>query len=210
MTIADGITATGRGVAAAPPDVVRLLFASEVTDASVQTSLDRAADALAAMREALRRGGVDEVDLRSTEASLWSGPDHPDSVVRHTARFGLAATVRSLGTAGSLISAALTAAGDAERMTGMSFSHAHPETLQAKAREAAMSDARAKATQLAELAGRDLGEVREITEGIEPGSPVPLPRQAIALAAADTVPVSAGQLEVNSAVTVRWAWSNTG
>jgi uncharacterized protein YggE len=63
---------TGRGAVAAPPDVVRLLFASEVTDASVQTALDRAADALAAMREVLRSGGVDEVDLRSTEASLWS------------------------------------------------------------------------------------------------------------------------------------------
>jgi uncharacterized protein YggE len=206
MTMADGITVTGHGVAAAPPDVVRLLFASEASDASVQTALDRATDALVAMREALGRGGVDEVDLRSTEASLWSRSDHPDSVVRHTARFGLEATVHSVGTAGRLISAALTAAGDAGRMTGMSFAHAHPEMLQAKAREAAMADARAKATQLAELAGRHLGEVREITEGIPPGPPVPLPRSAIALAA-DTVPVSEGQLEVSSAVTVRWAWA---
>jgi uncharacterized protein len=208
MTMADGITVTGRGAVAAPPDVVRLLFASEVTDAYVQTALDRAADALAAMREVLRSGGVDEVDLRSTEASLWSRNERPDSAVRHTARFGLEATVQSLPTAGRLISAALRAAGDAARMTGMSFSHAHPETLQAQAREVAMADARAKATQLAELAGRELGEVREIIEGIEPGPPVPLPRRAIA-SAADTVPVSEGQLEVNSAVTVRWAWAST-
>ena len=202
----DGITVTGTGVATAPPDIVRINFAAESTESSMQSALDTATAGLTAMRTALTDAGIADVDLRSTEASLWSGHNQPDGELRHTARFGLEATVRSVTDAGRVVTTALKAAGESGRMNGMSFAHSDPSSLQALAREKAVDAAKAKAEQLAELTGRTLGEVREVAEGqVGVGPPVPIGRMMAAAAAA--VPVSGGQLEVSAAVTIRWAWA---
>jgi uncharacterized protein YggE len=203
----DGITVTGSGTATAPPDVVRLMLAAESTESSMQSALDTATAGLTAMRTALTDAGIAEADLRSTEASLWSGQGQPDGALRHTARFGLEATVRSVIDAGRVVTAALKAAGESGRMNGMSFAHSDPSSLQAQARAKAVDAAKAKAEQLAALTGRTLGEVREVAEGqAGVGPPVPIGRMMAA--AAEAVPVSGGQLEVNAAVTIRWAWAS--
>jgi len=202
----DGITVTGSGTATAPPDVVRIILAAESTESTMQSALDTATAGVTAMRTALADAGIADADLRSTEASLWSGQSQPDGALRHTARFGLEATVRSVTDAGRVVTGALKAAGETGRMNGMSFAHSDPSSLQAQARQAAVDAARGKAEQLAALTGRALGEVREIAEGpMGAGPPVPIGRMMAV--AAESVPVSGGQLEVNAAVTIRWAWA---
>lgn len=207
MTDSSGITVTGYGSAGGAPDVVRLSLAAEARHASVQQALDDVAVALTSMRTVLGDGGVALSDLRSTEATLWSGSDKPGSRTMHTARFGLEVTVRQVDEAGRLLAAALDAAGDSGRMNGMAFAHADESALQAQARETAMHDARARAEQLAGLAGRQLGPVQEVVEGTSGGPPVPVDGRMFALAAAPAVPVSGGQLEVTARVVVRWAWA---
>ncbi len=202
-----GVTVSGHGGAAAAPDVVRLALAAEASAGSVSDALERASAGVSAMRSALVQGGVAETDLRTTETALWSdnGPTGRGPV-RHTTRLGLQATVRELAAAGRLLATALAAAGDSGRSNGLSFAHSDPTALRATAREAAFRDAQARAEQLAALAGRPLGAVREVVE-VDASAPVPVGRAYAMVASAEPVPVDAGEQEVRAAVTVSWDWA---
>jgi uncharacterized protein len=205
VTADEGITVTGYGAAGTAPDVVRLSLAAEAADVSVQEAINRASAGLTTLRQALLDGDVAENDVVSTEASAYT---EGGARTRHVARFGLVATVRDVARAGELLSAALAAAGDTGRMTGMSFGHSDPSALFAEAQERAMTDARDRATRLAELAGRSLGPVVEVIEGRAGGPPVPIPGpRQMAMAVADFMPVSPGELEVSAVVSVRFAWA---
>jgi uncharacterized protein YggE len=86
-----------------------------------------------------------------------------------------------------------------------SFEHADRPDLLIAARDAAFSDALDRAGQLAARAGRELGPVQQILEGMpawarESGTAV--------MAMADSAPsVDPGTLGVTAAVTVSWAWA---
>ena len=204
MTDVEGITVNGYGSAGAPPDVVRLSLAAEASDVSVQQAIDRAASGLSALRQALLDSGVAERDLVSAEASAYT---EGGTRTRHVARFGLTATVREVARAGELLSTALAAAGEAGRLNGMSFDHSDSSNLVADAQRQAMTDAHARATRLAELAGRPLGPAVEIVEGGAGRPPTPLGGFRMATVAMDAVPVSPGELNVSVVVTVRYAWA---
>ena len=78
-------------------------------------------------------------------------------------------------------------------------------SLAATARERAFADARARAEQYADLAGRTLGEVALVEEGGGPGSdPFPVARIAAGSLSMESVPVEPGLRSVAAAVTVRW------
>ena len=66
-----------------------------------------------------------------------------------------------------------------------------------------MKDARAKATQLASLAGVSLGQVVSIQDS-DTGGPIPV-RATSAAAAAEATPIEGGQLEIQTTVRVTWA-----
>jgi uncharacterized protein len=200
-----GVTTTGRGAAVAEPDVVVVDLGAEASATDVQAALDAAGTGLAAAREALLAGGVASADLRTTHTSTWTQPA-PDAGApdRVTARLTLRATVRDVAVAGSLVRTALGAAGPAARLDTMGFAVSDPGPLAARAREEAFADARAKAAQFAELAGRGLGAVVEVSEQ-GPGA-VPMPR-ALSAGAADAMVVDPGREQVEATVTVRWAWA---
>jgi uncharacterized protein YggE len=201
---ATGITVSASGAASAPPDRAVLRIAAEAGAQSVQATVERAAAAIDLMRNALLEAGVVASDLRSTEASVYR--DHDRASRGYVARFGLSATVQDVTAAGSLAQAALTAGGDSARLDGLSFAHSDPAALHAAAREIAFANARAKAEQLAGLAGRVLGTVDEIIEheagGGGPIRPVPMFAQE-----ASAMSFEAGEQEVSVAVTVRWGWA---
>lgn len=195
-----GITVTGTGRACAPPDVVVLRLAAEASGPAVSGALAAAGAGLSAARDALVAGGVATTDLRTTETALWSdGAQTP----RHTARLGLAATVRDLDDAESLLAAALAAAGDTARLVGVGFEHSDPTALEGMARGAAFADALARARDYARLAHRALGPVVAVVEG-GARAPVPVAR-ALAVEAAG-LPLHGGDQEVAVSVTVTWSW----
>lgn len=201
---ATGITVTASGAASATPDRAILQFAAETSAPNVQAAVERATAAIGVMRNALLEAGVAASDLRSTQASVYR--EHDRGARRYVARFGLSATVQDVTAAGSIAQAALAAGGDSARMDGLSFTHADPAALRATAREIAFANARAKAEQLAGLAGRALGAVEEITEHEAGGGGpvVPIPRPA---AETGTMSFAAGEQEVSVGVTVRWSWA---
>lgn len=200
-----GVTVTGNGRVAGPPDVVRLDLAAETSAVSIQTALSGASAGQEAMRAALLAAGVRQEDLRTTQTSahIDYGPSG-EGPRGYVARLGLSATVRDVASAGAVVTQALEAAGEAARLDGLVFSHSDPSGLLKAAREAAFADATAKAEQYAALAGRQLGTIQRVDEtSTGGGGPIPVFR---AQAFAADMAVEPGEQEVGASVTVRWAW----
>ncbi len=201
-----GVTVTGAGTAAAPPDVMHLELAAEAEATGVQEALDQASAALERMRRALLGQGVDAADVASGPIGVNPRYDQKSRVCGYAAELRLRVMLRDLATAGSVLSAAVAAGGNAARVYSMSLEHSDPAELLRRAREAAWQDAHARAVQYARLAGRELGDVVAVTES--PDGPQPIPRAAyfaeLSGAAVASVPVEAGTSTVTVRVTARW------
>ena len=200
-----GVLVTGTGAAAGPPDIAVLDLGAEVRAATAGAALDAVSLAVAAMREALVAAGLVERDLATAALTLTPYYDDFPVVAGYQASLALKARSRSVEAVGALVVAAASAAGDAARIRGIAFEHSDPRGLETSARELAWADARARAEQLAALAGRPLGEPVSIEEGVaHPGRPPgPVMR---AMASAD-LPVDAGESSVCVQLAVRWSFA---
>jgi uncharacterized protein len=197
---ARSVTVAGVGRATGVPDVLRLQCGAEAEASSAEEALDRCSVGLTRMRDVLTGAGVATDDLVSSGLSLY----HDAHRARFTARLGLRATVRDVSAAGRLVTEVVRAGGDAARLDSVAFEHSDPTALDVQARAAAFEEARARATQYAELAGATLGAVQSIEEALS--SPGPFPRMGrLAMAAAEaSVPIEPGTAEVQVRVEVRW------
>lgn len=205
--VRDTITVTGVGTAQAVPDVVVATFGSELQAGTVSEALDGAVRATAEVIAQLRAGGVGDLDLTTGAASIWSMADQHGRVAGYVATQRLTARLRSVATAGALVGEAIAAGGDAARLHGLSFGLTEAQSVNEWARVQAWRDARAKAGQLATLAGRTLGQVVRIREG-EPAESSRSPdREAVSpgLAAAQ-LPMQPGTETVTVTIEVEWAF----
>jgi len=203
----DGVLVVGVGRVAVRPDALLARLGAEVTAQSVAVALDGSSRAVAALTAALRTAGVGDADLQTAGASVHAAYDATGHPRGWSATEQLTARLRDLGSAGSQLSAALGAAGDAGRLHDLRLVVADPATLSgaaAQARREAWADALATATQHAELAGRALGPVRSVREaGPQTSGGGGLETAALRSPA---LPVEAGEHEVQVGVEVRWAF----
>jgi uncharacterized protein YggE len=115
----------------------------------------------------------------------------------------LSVSVRKVDSAGKVIDDAVGAGGNNAIVQSISFTIEDTEALTQAAREDAMKEARAKAGQLANHAGVNVGKPISIIEG---GAAIPYEVSPIAARAADTAtPIEPGQLQVVVSVTVLYA-----
>ncbi len=198
------VTVTGHGRAAAAYDEATLRLAASARAANPSDATARATYAMSSMRDAVLGGGVDAGALVTTNVSLSPVHDPWPTVVAYEASLALSVKLTELARVGSLLVAAVGAGGDGARVDGISFSHHDPAALERLARDAAFSDARAKAEQYAGLAGQALGEVRHVVEAEMGGAPMPRRMMAMAESAGAGVPVDAGEGAVSAVVTVTW------
>jgi uncharacterized protein len=190
------ITVLGEGEARGKPDVARASLGVEATAERVGPAL---ADANARMRgllAAIRRSGVADKDIRTTDFSVFFEQDPAPPRAGEASRSGryhvrnsVEVTIRDLARASDVLDAALAAGGNAA--SGISFAIDDPGPLRASARQAAIVDARSRAEALAHAAGVAVGPVFSISEG---GGAGPRPMLARAMAASAGPPVEAGEL----------------
>jgi hypothetical protein len=200
-----GIAVSGSGSAFGEPDVAVVSLGVEVEAQSVTEARDRAAEAMNAMLDALKDGGVAEEDLRTTRFSVQPQYDFFDGR-REFRGFAVDNTVtvkiRTIDDTGELIDAALTAGGDLARVDSLRFTIDDPSALEDEARREAMANARDKAETLAEVAEVELGPPSSISEVARP---ISIRLEAAAYAAADEfvgTPIELGELEVRVDVQV--------
>lgn len=203
------IVVPGVGRVVFRPDVASLRLGVVVVRPTAGEARQAAAATMTAVVDALRAGGVDPKDLRTSLVSLDAVRDYSSErgprVTGYQLSNAVEATVRTIDAAGSLIDAALGAG--ATSLDGLSFRLADPRDALAEARRLAVADARGRAETLALEAGVQLGRVVAMSEGgfVAPGPPYPIAALQMKSVSDVATPVEAGTDELSVAVTVTFA-----
>jgi uncharacterized protein YggE len=198
----DSVLVSGTGNVFGEPDTLAADFAVEADASTVGEALDRANAAATRMRDTLARAGVVKADLQTSNVGISPKRNEHNDITGYTVSQGLTAKIRNLPQAGTLMSAAVKAGGDAARLNGISFSISDEAELLVEARKRAFADARGKAGLYAREAGRSLGRVVKVSEE-NPGYGRPFGQYAMA-AADSAVPIEPGRQQLTVTVTVEW------
>ena len=202
-----GIMVGGQGVVSAPPDVAVLTLGASARAATVSDASAQVADAMNRLLGSIKDNGVQEKDIQTVQFSVHEERDYRNGqsiLVGFRATHTVRAKVREVAKAGRIIDDAVRATGDLLQLQGIAFAIDDPTALRGQAREKAMAEARAKAEQLARLAGVTLGRPLSISEGTALPPPIPLPLRA-APENAGGQPIASGEMEVAVNVQVLYA-----
>jgi uncharacterized protein YggE len=206
----NGLSVTGTGRASGPPDIVILQIGVQADAVNVAAAREQAAVAAQAVTDSVKKNGVDDKDVRTSQFSIQPQYDTSRtgaSVIRsYRVSNVLTVKVRKIDNAGKVIDDAASAGGNNTVVQSIAFSIDNPTKLQDTAREDAMKQAQARASQLAKLGNVSLGKPISISES---GGVQPFFANASALAAprtADTsTPIESGQLDITVTVNVLYA-----
>ncbi|MGI8574614.1 MAG: SIMPL domain-containing protein [Egibacteraceae bacterium] len=205
----EGITVVGTGRVSGVPDTLRVTVGVAVQRPEIQQALDAANSAATDLLAALADAGIDETDVATAEFSVQpryeeQEPGENDPVVRgYEVRNLVDVTVRDLDRAGEVLGTAVEAAGDAARVQGVRFDLEDNGALLQSARERAFAEARAKAEQYAQLAGRELGSLISLRE--QAASAPQAEEFAARMADEAAVPLQPGSEEVSVSLVAVWA-----
>jgi len=203
--VENGITVTGAGYSSVPPDVMTVDLGISVLAGTVAEGRSVATAKARALIASLKDRGVADQDVQTARYTIHPEYDHHEGQQRlrgYRVSNDLQMALRDLGSAGEILDAAAEAGGDEVTINNVSFSVENQSAARDQAREAAWSDALARAEHLARLSGRTLGDVAGIVEssGSTPG-PGPLARMAMA---AETAPIEAGTTSIQVSLEVRF------
>ncbi|MCM2560650.1 SIMPL domain-containing protein [Lutimaribacter sp. EGI FJ00015] len=195
------MTVTGNGVTTQAPDMMIVMVGVESRKKTAQEAMAETSAAMTRLQERLQAEGVAPRDIQTTQVSLDAVYDNQPDRQRTLAGFSASNTVtvrvRELAKAGSILGALVE--DGANRIGRVSFALQDSTKAMDDARRDAVSDARRKATLLAEAAGVQLGALRDIRE-VGGGNPDPMPMAR--MAAESVVPLAEGELTLNAAVTL--------
>jgi uncharacterized protein YggE len=201
------VSVTGTGSAEAAPDLMVVSIGVECRADSVAAAWSRAGTSSDAVASTFRRHGVADEDIRTSglnvRADLVWREGEGQSVTGYVAASSLTVSLRTPGSASAAISEAVEAGGNDVRLDGLQLGFADAVAVMALARGAAWADARAAASQLAALAGAELGEVASVRQQPLPSAPIPVGGMQRAFAT-DALTVEAGESAVSASVTVAW------
>jgi uncharacterized protein YggE len=201
-TTTNTVTASGAGTAQATPDTAEMSFGVTTTSPNAKSALDEAAKGAEQIAAAVKKQGVADEDIQTQDVSVYPqtvDQDGKQVVTGYQASLSVRVKVRDIAKLGEIISAA-NAAG-ANNISGPMFTVDDPAPARAEAIDEAVADARKSAEAMAEAAGKSVGEVLSMSSS-DVGLPGPMYRAAAMEAAADSVPIEPGQLDISANVVV--------
>ncbi len=202
-----GITVTGTGEVTGTPDTVEINLGVSVLEETVQAATSIAAEKANALIGILTDGGVDRKDITTTDYSIYPEYDYSSNqqrLIGYRVSNTVRVKIRDIETTGSVIDNAAAAGGDDVVVNGIQFSLDDDAELVEAARSAAWEDAMAKATQLAQLSGQQLGAAISINETVTNQPPPVYFERAMAADAAET-PIEPGTSAVTITLQVNFA-----
>jgi uncharacterized protein YggE len=207
----EGIWVSGEGRVVAVPDVAILRLGIEAQGATVAESQDQAREAMDKVMKALQDEGVAEKDIQTqyfniNRISRLDNEEDKEVITGYRVTNMVTAKIRDVAKAGDVIDAVAAAGGDYTRIDSIGFTVDDTSEYYKEAREQAVSDAEAKAQQLADAAGVKLGRPLYITESSY--VPGPIYRQDM-IAKAEGAPavetaISPGEMEITLNVQISY------
>jgi uncharacterized protein YggE len=157
------ITVVGTGTAYAAPDTATVELGVESRNASIRDAFTEANSTIDTIITQLVELGIAREDISTTGLNIhrdYYGMESGDGgyVVSNVVRVN----VRDVTLIAEVINSAVE--GGANQLYGLNFSVSNATDLNSTARSDAMADARARAEELAQLAGLTLGSVTKIVE----------------------------------------------
>ncbi len=206
----EGIWVNGQGQVPAIPDIATISLGIQSQSTNVSDAQSQASGAMDSVMKALKANGVADKDIQTQYFNIqrvtrWDDKSQQEIVMGYQVTNAVAVKIRKMDTIGTVIDAVATAGGDLTRVNGIGFSVDDPTPYYKAAREKAMADAKAKATQLATLSGITLGKPPYISENTYTPAPVYAARDMAAGSAAKLVtPISAGETTISVNVQVTY------
>jgi uncharacterized protein len=197
------LSVLGTGSVTTKPDTARISAGVTTQAPNAADAISANAEAMSKVIEALKRAGVASKDLQTEFVS--ANPRYDDNgqaIVGYSASNSVSAVVRELSKVGDVIDAAVAAG--ANNVNGPSLARDDQDKLYRDALEAAVANARQKATALANAAGVSVGKIRSLSES--PQSVGPVMFDALAAKEAAT-PIEPGTAEITASVRVVFAIS---
>jgi uncharacterized protein len=207
-----GIWVSGTGKVSVVPDLAIVTLGVSAQTPTVAEAQAQAAAAMDKVMTALKNNGVADKDIQTQNFSISQVTRYDDKtqtniILGYNVSNTVVAKLRNISKVGATIDAVVTAGGDYIRFNGLNFSIDKPEQYYPKAREQAMSDAKAKADQMAQLSGVTLGTPTYISESSYvppvPG-PIMFKGDMAAAGAAPSTAISAGEMDVTVNVQVAY------
>jgi len=163
-----GIWVTGEGSVTVVPDVANLNLGVEAEAETVALAQAQAAAAMQAVMDELNARGVADTDIKTQHYNIYPIRDYQKDttvIVGYRVTNTITVKIRDVENTGAIIDAVTTAAGDNIRINSIYFTVDDSSAYLVQARANAMDDTKAKAQQLADLAGMSLGNPTYISEG---------------------------------------------
>ncbi|MGE5229145.1 MAG: SIMPL domain-containing protein [Deltaproteobacteria bacterium] len=197
------VTASGAGTTQAVPDTAEMSFGVTTTSSNAKTALDDASKTAEQIAAAVKKQGVADEDIQTQDVSVYPqtvDQDGKQVITGYQASLSVRVKVRDIATLGEVITAA-NAAG-ANSISGPSFTIGDPAPARAEAIDEAVADARKSAEAMAEAAGKSVGEVLSMSSSDAGMVAGPMYRAQAMDAAAESVPIEPGQLDISANVVV--------
>lgn len=208
----EGIWVSGTGEVTAVPDIATLRLGIQAQETSVAEAQSKAAGAMDRVMAALTDSGVAKKDIQTQyfniqQVTRWDNEKGQQIVIGYQVTNMVTAKIREIDKVGTIVDAVASAGGDLTRIDSIGFSVDDPSVYYEEARQKAIADARARAEQLANLAGVKLGKPTYISESAQ--VPPPIYAQGVYEKAAGALvvetPISPGEMKISLNVQLTYA-----
>jgi uncharacterized protein YggE len=202
---APSITTQATAIVTGTPDEMQVVLGVQTSAATANGALNTNNTNANALLATLKSRGVAAPDLQTSGLSIQPNYNAKSVITGYQVSNTVTATLRHLTTAGSIIDAATSAAGDSARIQQISFSISDDTDLLAQARAKAVQQAQAQSGQIAKAAGSQLAGIRSITETPPSGqNNSEVFGDAAAAQSAAPTPIEAGSEQLSVSVTVSY------
>ena len=201
------ITVNGVGTSMVTPDAVRFFASVSVLAKTNKEALSSASKSASEVRAALKAESIATKDIKTSSLTVYPeynySQDKGSQLIGYRATQSFTVVVRKAENAGAVIDAVVDAGGDSVQVNGVSPFLANGAAATEKAREAAVADAKSRASSYAKYLGASLGRVIYLTEVSAPIYTFPMVSEKAA--SSDATQIDLGETEVTVTVTVRWS-----
>lgn len=166
------ITVSGEGKVTVTPDLAHVQLGVQIQKPNAKAARDAAATAMSGVVAAVKKLGIDDKDIKTTQVQLSAVYDYPSGAAPVLRGYQLTnqvlVTVRDLSKLSDIVDDAVAAG--ATTVDSISFDVGDRTSIEAQARDAAAKDARAKADVYAKTLGLSISGVSAVSEQVS--SPV--------------------------------------
>ena len=210
------LTMSGTGEATAVPDQLSFALGVNLTRPDLDAALDAANRSMARVLASLKDYDVAKSDVQTTGLSMSPVYEYhqysPPTITGYRVSERARVLVKKLKDGGAAVSAAVAAGGNDVRVSDIRLLVGDTDAVMERARDAAVAEATAKATQYAESSGQTLGDVmtlREVHAKPLPTAPTAYLHRSMSydVAGLAKLPIRAGKEQTSVTVQIVWSFA---